>query len=231
MNKKLVLFDIDGTLIYHVGQHATDRDRMRIGVEKTWGVYDVRQEGKHEGWTNKGSAWDYIKACNIPRQEFEDKYSQLQQTMYEYLEEKSKIGKIYEAIVPARELVDHLLPDPRYFVGLLTGNVTSVGRWKLHDAGYPDIPFGIFGEEADDRIELAKLVFEKAKSYFHKSIAPQEIIVIGDTILDVQCGKAIGAQTIAVMTGKHHTRGMLALERPDLLVDSLMDPAVLSFLN
>lgn len=229
--KKLVLFDIDGTLLYHVGQHATDFDRVNLSANKVWGISVDMHGSLHSGWTSRGTVWDLLKTHNISRKEFIDKYPQFQDAMHAFLEEKSKLGKIYEAIVPAQELLHRLLADPRYYVGLLTGNVTSVGRWKLRDAGCPDIPFGIFGEEADSRIELAKLVFEKAENYFHTSIAPRDIIVIGDTILDVQCGKAIGAQTIAVTTGKHHTREMLAGEKPDLLVDSLMDPAVLAFFN
>ncbi len=230
-NKKLVLFDIDGTLIYHIGQHATDQERLRFAIKKTWNVDIDIIPGAHEGWTNRGIVWDLLKMQNISRQEFDDTYVIFQKSMHAFLEKKSKLGKIYESIADAQKLVEILESNSRIMLGLLTGNVTSVARWKLHDAGYQDFAFGVFGEEADNRIELAKLVFVKAKKYFGNSFSSRQIIIIGDTILDVQCGKAIGAQTVAVTTGKHHTREMLMYEKPDLLVDSLMDERVLSLLG
>lgn len=228
---KLVLFDIDGTLIYHVGQRATDRERFYSAMKKTWGVDADTPGKKHVGWTNRGSVWDILQSFHISRDEFDHKYIEFQQYMLAYLVEKSKLGKIYEAIPTAHMLVRLLLSNQHHHMGLLTGNVPSVGRWKLQDSGFPEFPFGVFGDESDSRIELASLVYKKAKKFFGKPFAPQEVVVIGDTMLDVQCGKAIGAKTIAVTTGKHHTRDMLANEMPDLLVDSLMDERVLALLG
>ncbi len=85
---------------------------------------------------------------------------------------------------------------------------------------------------------LEKLI-SHAKKFFQITFQPKDVVVIGDTVFDIRCGKAIGAQTIAVTTGGHLVtkvdpkagtyKNALAQEHPDLLVDSLMDQKVLTF--
>ena len=76
-----------------------------------------------------------------------------------------------------------------------------------------------------------KLVFEKAKRELHITFTATDIILIGDTVHDIRCGKAIGATTIAVTTGMHGDPKVLEAEKPDLLVTSLADPRVSSLFS
>jgi len=117
-------------------------------------------------------------------------------------------------------------------LGVLTGNVDALAKWKLTHVGIDPKWFSIFvtSDEFEDRITLAKSTFEKVEKELGLSIAPSDTIVIGDAVGDVRCAKAIGAATIVALTGQHK-REDIEKESPDFIVDSLMDHAVLEYFH
>ena len=144
------------------------------------------------------------------------------------------VGEITRKIIPDAVVFVRLLKAkrPRVVRGILSGNARKIAQWKLSHTGLLKyFSFGLYGDEADDRIELAGQVFAKAKLELAMDLKPEEIVVIGDTVFDIRCGKGIGATTIAVTTGMHGSPEELAREKPDYLVNSLMDPTVLSLFS
>lgn len=122
--------------------------------------------------------------------------------------------------VPA--LLDAVAAEPRWAVGLLTGNMTEMARIKLAHYGIADrFGFGAFGEQAADRNALACAAVAHAARVL--GVPPARCIVVGDTEHDVACGRAAGARVVAVATGGV-ARERLAACGPDLLLDSLEDP-------
>lgn len=231
MDKKLVLFDIDGTLIYHVGSGTRYRGRMVAALEVTWNVpTDKIDLAGLDGWPDRGTAWEVVKNHGVTRAQFAEKFPQFVQNMQMFMDERAREGKVFEAVADAKQLVHLLKNRPNTYLGLLTGNVQSIAWWKLIHTGLKDLfQFGLFGDEAEDRITLAGMIFAKAKTYFGLNFEKDEIVIIGDTIYDIRCGKSIGAETIAVMTGFHKDKEALISELPDYLVESLMDPAILNY--
>ena len=71
----------------------------------------------------------------------------------------------------------------------------------------------------------------KAKKFFGRDIIPSDITIIGDTVNDVLCDRAIGATVIIVSTGWNVHKDEFADHLPDLHVDSLLDERVLSLLG
>jgi phosphoglycolate phosphatase-like HAD superfamily hydrolase len=230
--KKLVLFDIDGTLIYHVPAPFNALNRYAWAIKKVYGVdVDVDTHNwKYEGSVDRSIVWDMLHGTNVTREEFLSKFSDYSLALREFLETNVGKNKLYVSIPEAKQLIELITSSQRFFLGILTGNTERMAAWKLeHTELNKYFDFGLYGEEADDRIALARLVFEKAQKVFKTTFTPDDIFVIGDTVHDIRCGEAIGAKTIAVMSGKHTTREVLAAEKPDLLVETLMDKQVLEF--
>jgi phosphoglycolate phosphatase len=231
MNSKLVLFDIDGTLVYHVGPGKWESQyahgfKVAYGMDPTW------EMGKYNGGVEKQVAEDILRDHGVANDEFKKHYPKYLEAMHEYLLEVSKNGPLYHIIEPARELVVKLYGRKDIVLGILTGNAERIAHWKLdHVELSKYFSFGLYGDVADSRIALAKTAIREAQAKLHMTFAPQDIVVIGDTVHDIRCGKAIGAVTIAVTTGMHVLRDTLQAEKPDLLVESLMDPKVLSLFS
>jgi phosphoglycolate phosphatase len=231
MNKKLILFDIDGTLMYHVGQRPWE-SQYAEGMKVAYGITKEYKYGSYNGSIERHMAWDVVQKHNISREEFFAKFPLYVEAMLAHLDRWSKKGKVFEPIPEAVTLVEKLHKQGTHMLSILTGNAKSIGWWKLEHTGLASyFTFGLYGEEADDRIALAKLVFEKAKKELGIHIESKDIVVIGDTVHDIRCGKAIGATTVAVTTGMHGDPAVLERENPDILVDSLMDPRVLSLFS
>lgn len=229
--KKLVLFDIDGTLIHHVTTIKKGIERFVYGMKQAWGV-DVAFDLKdRDGWPDWQSAWDIVKRYGVTRSEYEQGFPKYVEFMRQFLQEQSKDGNVYEKISDAFTLVSLLRKKPEYVLGIMTGNAESIAIWKLRHAGYDTQIFSIalYGDAAVDRITLAKSVHQKSQEVFGYQFAPKDIIVIGDTVHDIVCGEAVGAYTIAVTTAFHDNRQDLINKKPDVLVDSLMDPKIMDF--
>ena len=109
----------------------------------------------------------------------------------------------------------------------------TIAHWKLEVTGLAKyFTFGIYGDEADSKVELANHAMEKANGFFKQSFIPAEVVVIGDTPFDIECGKAMGAHTVGVATGRHNvTSDQFVNSGANLVVASLMDQALLSFLG
>jgi len=115
----------------------------------------------------------------------------------------------------------------RSVVGLLTGNVREGAARKLRYYGLADhFPFGGFGDDTDERCEIASMALAEARRFAagrngHTSELAG-VMVIGDTEHDIRCARSIGAVAVAVPTGGA-TREVLAAAQPDLLLDDLSD--------
>lgn len=231
--KKLVLFDIDGTLIRPLTQR-TALARFPYAIKETFGIdvaVDVETWG-FNGVVDRGILWELVKEKGVSKKDFLLRLPAMMKLFTHFLEDLSLRESLYEPISDARRLVDIVAVAPHLHIGVITGNLGDAAWWKLHYTGFHGyFSFGLFGHEADTRNSLAKKVFVKAQQHFGNTFSPKDIVVVGDTVHDVLCGKAIGAVTIAVTTGWKLNREALLAQKPDLLVDSLMDERVLTLLG
>lgn len=232
-NKKLVLFDIDGTLIRHIGSGVANwARRYRVAAEEVYGVnlgeFPIKPV---QGKVERQIAWMLLEPLGISRETFVQKFSIFADRVFDQLLDDPNDQALYHQISEAKQLVDLLRKNNDACLGVVSGNVQRVGEWKLAHAGYGGIfTFGVYGDDADDRMHLVKAVYEKANAFFHNSFGPDNTIIIGDTAHDVACARRIGARVIAVTTGGHSKDELIAI-KPDLLVDSLMDARVLALLG
>ncbi len=129
-------------------------------------------------------------------------------------------AKIFPGV---KELLARLSGREDVLVGLLTGNVRrgailKLDRFKLGDY----FRFGAFGDEHEDRGELARIALEKAERIVGRPVRGDEATVIGDTPRDVACARAIGARAVIVATGLV-SREELLDAKPDILLESFAD--------
>jgi phosphoglycolate phosphatase-like HAD superfamily hydrolase len=109
-------------------------------------------------------------------------------------------------------------------LGLITGNVREGARCKLSYYGlWHHFPFGGFGDEHLERCDIAAAALVAARQHLNGAHAGQ-VIVIGDTLNDISCGRSIDARCVAVPTG-HTSADTLRSGEPDVLVETLEDIA------
>jgi len=232
---KLILFDIDGTLVSQDGASVLEmkpegETKFSYAIRTVFGKQTHVDMTKFNGYVDRSILWFCAESVGIDRKDFDRELPRLASEMHTYMQSLNPKDSLYCPIETARQFVDLVVKSNTIAYGILSGNVESIGLWKLDKAGYGHMfDFGMYGEEADDRIELAKKTVVRANAFFHTTFVPKDISVIGDTVHDVRCGKAIGAHTIAVMTGRHRDPVVLNAENPDFLVDSLLENSVLDY--
>jgi phosphoglycolate phosphatase-like HAD superfamily hydrolase len=123
-------------------------------------------------------------------------------------------------------LLDTLDPEPRVFLGLLTGNFADAAEVKLgHFDLWRYFRCGAFGEDAHDRNRLVPVALDRARD---RGLAPHveggHVVVIGDTPRDVACAHAHGARVIAVATGQYDVDALRAAGA-DVVFEDLSDTA------
>lgn len=196
---KLVLFDIDGTLVLtgRAGIRAMNR-----ACEEVLGHADALDGITVAGRTDWIILHDALGA--IGRQLDDELFVRLRETYVRHLAEEIALpGEGVKAVMPGiRLLLDTLEAHPDVFLALLTGNFEQSARIKLeHFDLWRYFRCGAFGDDAADRNALVPFALGRAQACGLGTIAPDQIYVIGDTPHDVACAHAVGATPIAVATG------------------------------
>ena len=112
------------------------------------------------------------------------------------------------------------LPEPP-LIGLLTGNIRQGARIKLqHYKLWEKFPFGAFADDHEERDRIAAVARERGSAHLGHPIHGEEIVVIGDTPLDIRCARAIKAKALAVATGSFTVEELLQ-HAPDWAVPDL----------
>ena len=235
--KKLILFDIDGTLISfpEVKKEVEHwQERVTTSIKAAYGV-DVLppQPGQFNGFVDRNMYWFLTRDAGLSKTDFDRKFQIAAQFFFEKTKEHYEEGKInWKAIPEAVSVVKKIKTKSDHALGLITGNVEANAWYKIETTGLKEFfEFGVFADEVEDRNALALLALAKSAEFFGITFPSKDVIVIGDTKHDIRSGKSIGAFTIAVTTGVTDTIDILRDEQPDLLVDSLMDDQVINLLG
>ncbi|MGE5276174.1 MAG: HAD family hydrolase [Acidobacteriota bacterium] len=220
---RLVLFDIDGTLL-SAGRAA--RDSVLAALARVYGWRadpDAPKRGKYDfsGKTDPQIVRELVIEAVGPALCEQN----LEQALASYLEElRQRLSP--ESVVPKPgipELLRNLAADPRVTLALLTGNVEAGARLKLEPPGFNGyFPFGAFGSDSADRYELPPLAVERARRRSGRQFLGKSVVIIGDSVHDVACGRPLGVRTVAVATGPTPAE-RLAAERPDALLPDFSD--------
>jgi phosphoglycolate phosphatase len=213
--KRLLLFDIDGTLIYSggAGMHA-----LKSAFTERFGISDDLHDIEIAGMTDSGIVVSILNKHKIPATN--ENVSGFLDSYVHFLSRElpRRDGRLLPGVL---ELLEKLKSRPHLVLALLTGNVSRGAQLKLEHYGvWHFFEFGAFADDHHDRNRLGTVARARAKEKHGRQFSSKEIDVIGDTPRDIACGKAFGARTIAVATGTW-SRVQLANYHPVFLIDDL----------
>jgi phosphoglycolate phosphatase len=216
---RLVLFDIDGTLLSSAGIGRTAMRRALGSIFGSPGNPAYRYDGK----TDRQIVRDVMRLEGHSDEYIDSQMEKLIEIYLDGLRENAKSGnfnvKPLEGVV---ELLDALEPRKDVVLGLLTGNVERGARTKLIAAGINPDRFRInaFGSDHEHRPELPAIAQRRASEQLGLDIERGRMVVIGDTPADIACGRSIGAKAIGVASG-HYTVEQLQEHDPYAVFPSL----------
>jgi phosphoglycolate phosphatase-like HAD superfamily hydrolase len=193
---RVVLFDIDGTLLLSggAGLEALSRAfRSRYGLEDAASGIEVH--GLTDPAILRG-----IARSRLDRDLADDEMTDLTGLYMDALKEVLAASDSSFRVLPgARAAVEGLARRADVALGLATGNFEPAARAKLRRGGlHGYFAFGGFGSDSESRIELTRLAVERGR---HTAGGDAPVLLVGDTVHDVRCALAAGAECLAVATG------------------------------
>ncbi len=228
-NTRLLLFDIDGTLL---STHGIPRMAMERVLQKRYNNFNYDNDYNYSGRTDWEIIEHLLKFAGI---EFPGNYEYLEKIFSAFaveLEAEIKNGLIPLIYPNVLELLKRLKNSSKIKMGLLTGNIAKGAQLKLESAGMLEyFPLGAFGDDAKERNKLADIAIKRAKNIFGNNINKKNTWIIGDSIYDIRCAKVNRLPCLAVCTGLT-SRKELEKEKPDYIVDDFSNlDYVLNILN
>jgi phosphoglycolate phosphatase len=215
---RLVLFDIDGTLVHTGGAGVKAFARV---FETEFGAHEGLDRLKFAGRTDVSLVREFFAIHQIPATE--ENFQRFFER-YVFWLDHVLLQSQSEMCPGIREMIHGLqaLPEPP-LLGLLTGNIRLGAEIKLrHFALWDHFVTGAFADDHEERDQIAAVACERGARLLKRKLRGEEVLVIGDTPLDVRCARAVGARALAVATGGA-TYEQLGSCNPDRLVRDLRE--------
>lgn len=224
MTRRLVLFDIDGTLLLSGG--AGRRAIMGAIAEEIGVAAGALEAIRFDGKTDPEIVAELLHASGHPEPSEPDRIARVLERYVQHLEADLAVNAHLAEVMPGvPALLDLLEEDARAVLGLLTGNVVAGADLKLRAVRLEPARFrvGAFGSDHARRSELPAIAARRAEPHFGRPVSGPEVVIIGDTPADVTCGRGIGARSIAVATGSYRASDLRAAGA-DLVFEDFSDP-------
>jgi phosphoglycolate phosphatase-like HAD superfamily hydrolase len=224
---RLVLFDIDGTLLA-CGPQV--RPLFGSALAEVFGGHGDLDGYDFAGKTDRRIVYDLATAAGVPAAEALAAVPRVRELYVARLD--SDLDARRMRVMPgAAALLARLAAHRGTALGLLTGNFERGAFCKLARVGLARFfDFGAFGDEALDRDELPPVALARAQETLGRRFAPGETLVVGDTLLDVACARAHGLPVLGVATGSTTAEDLAAAGAdwvaPDLEAAARMLPAL-----
>ncbi len=212
---RLILFDIDGTLISTDGAGVKAFGRV---FDEIFGLPNATKYMTFAGRTDRRLVREIFEANDIEptNQNFQKFHQAYIKHLTRYLPE----GKTEPLPGVCQFITAFRRQDPPPVIGLLTGNGRCGAKLKLtHYNLWREFALGAYGDQYDDRNDVARDALRQSRTLI-PNISPEEILVIGDTERDIQCARSIGAKVLAVATGPN-TVSELESFKPDWVIKNL----------
>lgn len=215
--KRLVLFDIDGTLL--TGGPA--KGAFETALRQVFGTAGPSGRHPFAGKTDPQIARELLRLAGFNDGEIESGFPALWEAYLSELE--ARLPESPMQVLPGvPEVLDQLAREG-VALGLLTGNILPGARLKLTSARlWHYFPVGAFGSDHEVREELTPVALQRARRHWGVAFSPKDAVVVGDTPRDVACGRLGGTRTVGVATGRH-TPLELAEAGADEVLDSMRD--------
>jgi len=210
---RLILFDIDGTLLWTDG---AGRRAIHRALLDEMGTAAPIESYRFDGKTDPQIVRELLGLAGHPDSESEDRITAVCRRYVDLLtaelEKPTQATKLYPGIADLLAALEPYEADGRALVGLLTGNVQAGAALKLRSAGLDPSRFtvGAFGSDSHARPELPAVAARRATERTGRRFTGADIVIIGDTPDDVACARPMGARTVAVATGFYNAAALRA---------------------
>jgi phosphoglycolate phosphatase-like HAD superfamily hydrolase len=219
---KLILFDIDGTILWTDGAGRRAMEAALLEHFGTTGPASYRYDGKtdvqivRETMRESGVDEAHVDRCMT---------SVLEAYLTRLDAELVTPGRVLRRFEGVLELLDALEARTDRVLGLLTGNLARGAERKLSAVGVAPERFrlGAYGSDHEHRHELPAIALARAESLGMR-FPGDRVVIVGDTPADLQCGRGIGAKAIGVATGRYSVEALAAHE-PAAVFPDLTDTA------
>ncbi len=199
---KLVLFDIDGTIL---NSSRAGRDAMEAAIELEFG-FRGDPNYHYDGKTDRQIIREILRSEGHEDGAINPRLDAVVDRYLGFLKDNlAQNERIVTAFPGVLELIDAVEGDSDTTIGLLTGNVQRGAFLKLGAVGIDGTRFVVnaFGCDSEIRNELSTLACQRHEEIFGEFCEGDDVIVIGDTPADIECGRPVNARTIAVATGRY----------------------------
>jgi phosphoglycolate phosphatase len=219
LRESLILFDIDGTLL---SAGRVFRQALGEALLATYGVTGPIEGFSFSGRTDPEIVRGLMRGAGLGDAAIDQR---LAAALERYA--ANLIPLLVPEAVTAKagipHLVERLADDSGVTLGLLTGNLEPCARAKLEPLALNSyFPFGAYGSDHEQRSELPAIAVERAYRTTGRRFAGKAIVIVGDSIHDVRCGRHLGVRAVAVASGTT-SRAELAAEAPDALLQDFAD--------
>lgn len=215
----LLLFDIDGTLMF---THGVGRASVAAALHTVFGKPLSTDAVSFSGKTDPQIFREVLAANAIPQDTSEALLPDVLREYTREMEARMPSGQI--TVLPGVfDLLDSLARKDDVAMGLVTGNLEPMAYLKLKYAaldGY--FSFGAFGSDSAHRPDLPGIALERARSTTGYPLEGHHVTIIGDTEHDIACGRGIGARALAVCTGNYKAHDLVH-HQPWALFEDLSD--------
>src|SRR5437773_2625740 len=194
---RLILFDIDGTLVRTGGAGVQAFAKV---FETEFKAVDGFERLKFAGRTDTSLVREFFSYHQIPATpENFGRFFERYVFWLDHILNQSEV-RICAGVL---EFIGSLraLPSPP-LMGLLTGNIRLGAEIKLRHARLWDqFETGAFADDHEERAQIAAIAVKRGAALSNDNLSGGEVLVIGDTPLDILCARAVGAKVLAVATG------------------------------
>ena len=203
---KLLLFDIDGTLVLTGGAGIRALNRAFCQVVGIVNALDgIRLHGK----TDPAIVREIFNARGAHQNA--DSYDQILAAYVDFLPAEVQRSENYRVLPGILRFLQDFQGRSDLAFGLATGNVEAGARIKLARGNLnPFFAFGGFGSDAENRTELVRRAAHNGSRLAGVTIDPNDIFVIGDTPRDIVAGREAGYRTVGVATSDYSTEDLSA---------------------
>lgn len=216
---KLIIFDLDQTLVDFIPVHDEVANRL---FNRFFGVGARLSDIDFAGRSLKDNMAELARRKHVPEVKFQKNIDKLLATYDQVFAECIPRDASKYILPGAIRLLEELSRTDNLLVlytgdspGIVTAvfNATGLGRY---------FKFAVYGTEFPTRADMVRHAIERAEKLTGREFKNKDIVIIGDSVRDVECGKLFNAITIAVATG-FHSREKLSSSHPDYLFNDLID--------
>src|SRR5688572_14909671 len=192
---KLVLFDIDGTILLTAG---AGRRAIVAAITEEVSYTDAFERVRFDGKTDPQIVAELLEAAGDPDPRNPDRIESVCRRYLAHLSRELEQPGTRTTVMPGvAPLLERLELEAGLVVGLLTGNVAEGAALKLRSGGIDPARFrvGAYGSDAAHRPMLPEIAARRAEPFFGRIPHGPEVVIIGDTPADIHCGEGISART------------------------------------